>query len=118
MAKHNETGAKGEQVGVNYLKKLGYTILHQNWRCRRKEVDCIAVKDNIVFFVEIKTRSHFDFGFPEEAVHTGKQQFLKQAAEVWMDQHPGYTELQFDIISILMDGDNVKEIKHIQDAFY
>jgi putative endonuclease len=118
MAKHTETGAKGEQVGINYLEKKGYAILNRNWRHGRREVDCIALKDKTVVFVEIKTRSSFDFGFPEEAVDSYKEQFLKEAAEEWMEEHPEYTELQFDIISVLMNKGKVVEIKHIQDAFY
>ena len=68
--------------------------------------------------VEIKTRTNFDFGFPEEAVNKKKQRFIKQAAELFMMDNPKYINIQFGIISILIEGDNVKEIVHFEEAFY
>jgi putative endonuclease len=59
-----------------------------------------------------------DYGFPEEAVNHRKQQYLKTAAEAFLEQFPGYIKIQFDIISVLMDRDAVKEIRHFEDAFY
>jgi putative endonuclease len=72
----------------------------------------------VLIIVEIKTRTNYDFGFPEEAVNRKKQSFLKSAAAVFIEAHPQYPIIQFDIISILLDGDNVKEIVHFEEAFY
>jgi putative endonuclease len=119
MAKHNETGLKGEQIAVNYLQKIGYNILCCNWRFGRKEVDCIAQKEEMVVFVEVKTRRSFDFGYPEEAVHPLKQKHLRQAARAFMEQYAPGSAPRFDIISIILTPDDqVKELVHIEDAFY
>jgi len=42
MAKHLETGKKGEDLATKLLKEKGYDILETNWRFRRAEVDIIA----------------------------------------------------------------------------
>lgn len=118
MAKHNETGIKGEQIAENFLLKKGYSILHRNWCFERKEVDLIAYKDDILVFVEVKTRNRIDFGFPEEAVNTRKQNHLKIAAEAFMDANKEYQKIQFDIVSVLIEKDVVTEILHVEDAFY
>ena len=118
MSKHNETGLKGEQIAKNFLQKKGYNILHCNWRFGRKEVDIIANNEKTLVFVEVKTRSNFDFGFPEEAVSVQKQAFLKTAAEAYLDENPHITDIRFDIISILLNGAAIKEIRHFEDAFY
>jgi putative endonuclease len=119
MGKHNETGIKGEQIAGNFLLNKGYKILHNNWRFERKEVDIIAEKDDLLVFVEVKTRSRTDFGFPEDAVNKRKQQFLKIAADAFMDSNKGYVKLQFDVVSILVDKQGtVAELLHIEDAFY
>jgi len=118
MAKHNETGIKGEQIAENFLLKKGYVILHCNWRFGRREVDIIAEKDNILVFVEVKTRSSYNFGFPEEAVTLKKQNFLKLAAEAFLENAPQYTLARFDTISILLNSGQVKEVIHFEDAFY
>lgn len=118
MAKHKETGIKGEQIARNFLENLGYNILFTNWRFEKKEVDIIATHNNLLIFVEVKTRTSFDFGYPEEAVDSKKQTFLKTAADEFLYLHPQHEQLRFDIISILLKGDAVKELKHIEDAFF
>ena len=118
MSKHSKIGIKGEQIAANFLLNKGYIILHRNWRSSKKEIDIRASKDDVVAIVEIKTRSNFDFGFPEEAVNRNKQRFIKSAAEAFIDANPQYTIVRFDIISILIEGEQVKEIVHFEEAFY
>ncbi len=118
MSKHNKIGIKGEQIAANFLLNKGYIILHRNWRSGKKEIDIIAQKDDVVVIVEIKTRTNFDFGFPEEAVNRNKQRFIKSAAEAFVSDNPQYLIIRFDIISILIEGEQVKEIVHFEEAFY
>ena len=118
MSKHNEIGIKGEQIAADFLLNKGYIIVHRNWRSGKKEVDIIALKGDMLVIVEIKTRSNLDFGFPEEAVTRKKQQFLKAAADAFMSNNPQYLNIRFDIISILLEGENIKEIMHFEEAFY
>ena len=118
MAKHNETGIKGEQIAENFLANKDYTILHRNWCSGKKEVDLIAQKGDMLVFVEVKTRNRLDFGFPEEAVDARKRSHLKIAAEAFMDANKEYQKIQFDIISVLIEKGQVTEILHVEDAFY
>lgn len=118
MSKHNETGIKGEQIAEKFLLGKGYLLLHRNWRAGKKEVDIIALKGDIVVFVEVKARTGTAFGFPEEAVGYFKQDYLKTAAAVFLDKFPQYTKIQFDIISINFQQGVVVEIMHFEDAFY
>jgi putative endonuclease len=117
MSKHNETGIKGEQIAINFLLKKGYNVLFTNWRHGKKEVDIIAEKDNFIIFIEVKTRTSFDFGFPEEAVDTRKKTFLKAAAEAFIEDNPRFINIRFDIISILLYKETVSEILHYESAF-
>jgi putative endonuclease len=118
MLKHTEIGTKGELLAANFLINKGYTILETNWRTGKKEVDIIAESSDSIVFIEVKTRSNFDFGFPEEAVTESKKKLLKQAAEEYFDQKKPLKNLRFDIISILQKGNNTLEIIHLVDAFY
>ncbi len=118
MSKHNKIGIKGEQIAAKFLLNKGYIILHNNWRSGKKEIDIIAQKDDVLVIVEIKTRTNLDFGFPEEAVTRKKQSFLKSAAAVFIENNPQYPIIRFDIISILLDEHEVKEIIHFEEAFY
>lgn len=118
MSKHNETGVKGEQIAEKFLLEKGYEVLHRNWCSGKKEVDLIAEKGDVVVFVEVKTRTTTGFGFPEDAVDYRKQAFLKEAATAFLDEFPAYKKLQFDIVSIHLASDRIKEIVHFEDAFY
>ncbi len=65
---HIRTGQRGEQAAVMYLYQQGYTILHKNYRYKRAEIDIIALKEMVMVFVEVKTRTSSIFGYPELAV--------------------------------------------------
>lgn len=116
MAKHNETGLKGEQLAKNFLQKKGFTVLHERWRWKQKEIDLIAVLEEELVFVEVKTRSNLRMGFPEEAIGPGKRLFLRNAAEAFLSMHPGYEVVRFDVISILMTGGAAAEIRHLENV--
>lgn len=118
MGKHKETGIKGELIAASFLLKKGYEILHTNWKSGNKEVDIIALKQGLLVFTEVKTRRSYDFGFPEEAVSTKKQEHIKLVAEAFCSENRAYEDIRFDVVSILLDGESVKEIVHLEDAFY
>jgi putative endonuclease len=100
MALHNELGRKGEQLAEEHLTKLGYTILFRNWRCRRYEIDIIATRDNILHFIEVKTRRSDSFGMPEESVGRKKLRRMVFAGEAFTQRYPNWKRIQFNILSI------------------
>jgi putative endonuclease len=116
MATHNELGAKGESMAVQFLMSKNYQILEINWRWQKSEVDIIAQFNNTLVFVEVKTRSSDTFIKPEEAVHDKKQQLLIEAAEAYCEANNIEMELRFDVIAIIHQG-NKTTIKHIEGAF-
>jgi len=118
MSKHNDLGRKGESLAVQFLLTKGHQILETNYRYEHKEIDVISVLEDVLVFTEIKSRSSYSFGFPEEAVSTRKQNLLKQAAEYYCLQHPQYLKIRFDVVSILIRNDGTTEILHFEDAFY
>jgi len=117
MAIHNELGKKGEKIAVKFLLKKKYLIKEQNWKYKKKEIDIIALKNDILIVVEVKTRSTDEFEKPQDAVTKKKQRFIIQATNAYIEKYDLYNEVQFDIISIIV-RDSGNEIEHIEDAFY
>ncbi len=117
MAEFHELGNKGEDMAAGYLRKNGYKILETNWRKGSLEVDIIAQKDDILVVAEVKTRSTNYFGEPEEFVTKAKQKNLIKAANFYIQLNNLDVETRFDIISVLIKGDQHK-VHHIEDAFY
>lgn len=118
MAKHLETGQKGEDIAVRFLKNKGWEILEVNWRYSRAEVDIIAKDLDILVFVEVKTRTDDYFGKPDAFVTPKKEKLLADAASVYMEKIGHEWEIRFDVISILIKGEKDYEIRHFKDAFF
>lgn len=102
MAKHLKTGKIGEQLAADYFLKLGYGILHQNWRYKHWEIDIIAEKSAILHFIEVKTKTTDNYGFPEDAVTPSKIKYLMNAGEEFLYQNPDWERIQFDILAIIL----------------
>lgn len=118
MALHNEIGAMGERVAVEYLLEKNYQILETNWVCGHKEVDVIAKDGDTIVFVEVKTRRSTYLVEPEATVDVFKQRHLIWAANSYVNRFQYDNDVRFDIISIVIDKNDEKKIEHIEDAFY
>ena len=116
MAQHFDLGKQGERIALQYLINKGYIIHEKNWRYGKIEVDLIAEKDERIVFIEVKTRSTDFFGEPEEAVDKGKEQQLINGAQIFINRHQLEEEVRFDIISIILNTEEVR-VNHIEDAF-
>ena len=118
MAKHLETGQKGEAIAINFLQQLGYQIQATNWRHRRAEVDIIAKDGEVLVFIEVKTRTDDAFGNPASFVTPKKERFLADAANVYMEEIGHYWEIRFDIVGIVLWSAERVEVRHYKDAFF
>lgn len=116
MPDHLKTGRDGEKLAADFLLKKGYSIIHTNWKDEGCEIDIIATHNNKCIFVEVKTRSRSDYGWPEKAVTAQKIKNIVRAAESFIYRYKIDTEIRFDIISVI-NQNNKPEIYHIEDAF-
>ncbi len=116
-----DIGKAGEKAACRFLKKNGYQILEQNYqRSAGKiigEIDIIARKDELISFVEVKTRKTEDFGLPCEYVTRSKQQKLIKTAYTYIAEKRLDAPCRFDVIEVLCDGKKIQTIRHIPDAF-
>jgi len=116
MAGNKAIGEGGEKLAATYLEGKGYIIEHMNWKGLRFEIDIIARQGNKWIFVEVKTRTRFDFGWPERAVNKRKKNHIIKAADHFIFTRNIEDELRFDIIAIVKRPKKT-EIYHIEDAF-
>lgn len=115
MAKHHDTGQKGEFLAASFLRKHNYQVLATNWRFQKAEVDIIARDEKFLAFIEVKTRSSDRFGKPYEFVSEKKQTLYQDAAEAYLSENNLDLEVRFDIISIILS--NTSKIEHLKNAF-
>jgi len=120
MATHNQLGAGAEDIAAAMLERQGWTVLHRNWRWRRREVDLIARRGPIVAFVEVRARRTTGYGHPLETIGWQKRRWLEQAAFAWVGQHGrAGEEYRFDAISVYAPAGDLRRAvaTHIEAAW-
>ena len=107
-------GASGEDLAAGWYAAQGYEVVARNWRCREGELDLVVVRNRVMVFCEVKTRSSAAFGMPAEAVGRTKQQRIRRLAARYLDEAAPVRprEIRFDVAAIL-DG----RVEVIEGAF-
>ena len=117
-APHLLLGRKGERIACRFLMRQGFDILARRFRARRGEVDLVAFEQEILVFVEVKTRSSREFGEPWEFVDWQKQQSLRQAGEEFIARHDlGQYTYRFDVVAVLIPQGGRPETALYRNAF-
>lgn len=115
---NQDKGAQGESTACQYLKRLGYKIIAQNFRTRLGEIDLVAVKGGLICFVEVKTRLNLNYGYPLEAVTGFKKRKLMKAVWYFLLKNPLYQkfEKRMSVLSLcIKDGE--EKIDFYENAF-
>ncbi len=105
LADHLRTGRRGEEDAYFYLRKLGYVMVARNFRSpnRRGEIDLIAWRDDILCFVEVKTRSSHDVKPAEAAVDREKRREVLGVAREYLRHLPPSCQWRLDVVSVYYD---------------
>jgi len=80
-------GRKAEAVAAEFLKDQGFEIIQQNYRTRYCEIDIVAAKSDITYFVEVKYRRNDRQGSGLEYITPRKLEQMQLAAEYWLLEH-------------------------------
>jgi putative endonuclease len=116
MNKKLLTGCKGEKLATEYLVKKGYKILENNWRSGHKEVDIIAMDNDVLVIVEVKTRKYGSGLSYADVLTLSKQNNLIDAAETYSEEKSIEAEIRFDLVFISLQGDSFI-VDHVENAF-
>ena len=117
MAAHNDIGHKGEDMAADYLQQEGYCILERNWMNNgRKELDIVATKDDVIVFVEVKTRRQGSVTSPIDAVDARKQHRICLAADSFLKAFRVDLPCRFDVVCVIYN-DKASRVEHVEDAF-
>ena len=105
-----KVGGAGEDFATKMLEETGYMIIERNYRTNMGEVDIIASKDGVLHFIEVKTRTGDEFGYPADAVTETKQNHIRRVAEsyiarrrhMWEDVSLDVIEVTFNLLEDCM----------------
>lgn len=112
-----ELGYFGEKVVAYYLEKKGYTILKRNFCIKGGEIDIIAQKDDIIAFVEVKTRAPDSLVNGFEAVTKSKKKLIMKTSEEYSYRNPHDFQPRFDVVWVTVDNRKVVGFNYIENAF-
>lgn len=109
-----QKGKEGEVYAAEVLKKKGWKIVAFGYRTPFGEIDLVCEDQEEIVFVEVKTRTSTEFGYPEEAVTPAKVRHMQKSAhwilqkEQWMDR-----PWRLDVMAIIIKSPGHYEHHHI-----
>ena len=117
----SDTGRRGEELALAWLLERGFRLLDRNWRSRHKEIDLLMERDGRLHVIEVKTLTapmSAQLAIqPFEKVDGAKRRNLAEAARRYAAEKRFDGEIQFDIVSVILDGDQAR-VDYIPEAFF
>jgi len=110
-------GNWGEKLACSHMKKSGAKLIEQNFRWKGGELDLIFEKDEVLIFLEVRTREEDDFMHPLETIDERKCTKIRRTASyfyhrIWKKE----SVCQFDIITIV-GNPSLYKLEHFERAF-
>ena len=111
-------GLAGERVAIAFLVSCGWDVEAHRFRYGRHDLDLVIRRDELVAFVEVKTRRSTVCGRPVESVSALKRLILSRVATLWRLRYgrPG-DHYRFDLVGVRDGGRGRWEVEHVPDAW-
>jgi putative endonuclease len=113
---HLLTGIDGEEAAARFIRKEGYRILASRWQAKqiRGDLDLIAMKEETLCFIEVKTRTAHDSSPAERTVTAHKRKTLRKMARSYLSQFNASNKptVRFDILCVYLLPGCAAEFEH------
>ncbi len=104
MRYKKNVGDLGEEFASRMLELSGFQIIARNYSTKFGELDIIALRGGVIHFIEVKTRTGLDCGYPSESVTHYKQEKIKKAARCYLSsRRHQWKEVSFDVYEVLTE---------------
>lgn len=113
----NARGKLAEIKACEYLKKKKYKLIDFNYVSPFGEIDLIMQKGKTICFIEVKMRNQNSIATPAEFVDYRKQQKIIATAKIYISNKNVKLQPRFDIVEVYTENNNIKCIKHLENAF-
>ena len=118
---HLIVGIAGEDAAYFYLRRKGYIVVARRWSAGNLpgDLDLIAWQNELLCFIEVKTRTARDLNPAEIAVDSHKRNTLRRLARQYVRQLPMplAPAVRFDVLSVYLAPGRKKEFEHFENAF-
>lgn len=110
--KPTSIGKKAEEAAAVYLSSKGYRVVERNFRTKHCEIDIIASRDDIFYFVEVKYRSQSAQGEGFDYITPSKLRQMEFACRIWSIHHDWDGDSR--LAAVAVSGDNFDDIKMLE----
>jgi putative endonuclease len=114
-----DIGRWGEDCACQYLMANGLQLIDRNVRTPYGEIDLVMELTGITVFVEVKTRSNKESGYPEDAVTEDKMDHMSECAQWFMDDHNKNDDpWRVDVVAVIgQPNKGIPQIEWFQNEF-
>ncbi len=113
-----QRGRLGEQYVCEYLKNKDFQIIQTNYKTRYGEIDIIAEKDNLIVFVEVKTRTKNSFTAGLESITKSKIKKVVKTALIYLTENNIVKQPRLDCAEVIVEESTnaLLKILYIENA--
>lgn len=119
-------GRLGEEAAARFLERNGYRLVAANFRVPvgrnskgvqvTGEIDLIALHDDVLCFVEVKTRASNELFEPSAAIRLRKQRQIIRTAKVYRRIfNISGMPFRYDVVSIVLPENGLPNIELIRN---
>ena len=125
--KKRELGDLGESLSCRFLMKNGFKIIDRNFLRSCGEIDIVSIKENIIYFVEVKTvtrktfkksSDYIDRYMPEDNVGFLKKSRLRKVVSIYLKEKKIKKDWKFMVISVYVEKLPSGNLKVIYNVLY
>jgi putative endonuclease len=112
-------GTRSERAAADFLKRLGYRILAENYRCSAGELDLVAQDGEVIVVAEVRSTEESNSLKAAASVDYVKQKRLTKLALHYLQEHKllGHPA-RFDVLAVSWPaGDDIPAVTHFRNAF-
>lgn len=106
-------GRHGEQLVADTLANEGWNIIQKNFRGTRGEVDIVAVRDDVIAFIEVKSWETLPMENLEHAISHSKMRRIVAVSREFLAQNPGYDGFRTCYEVFFVSGGRIERISDV-----
>jgi putative endonuclease len=100
-----QIGNMAENEAANWLVRNGFDILARNWQVHGEcEIDIVAIKEDVLFFIEVKFRKNDLYGDGLDYIDDTKLDQMELAAEKFLELELEYEDCDWRLAGMSLTG--------------
>lgn len=103
-----QKGLIAEEKAANYLVEQNFRVIDRNFYTKFGEIDIIAIKDSILYFVEVKSGDNFN---PIDNITPAKIDKITKSIYVFLQSKN--IDMSYNISAIIIKNDKLDFIENI-----